>query len=121
MIYIETTECDGSAIYFDIHAAEQAGRGLRVCGTVGDGQYEGEVLVEVGSSSEVTFADAWLGGAGLVDFLRRCGTETLESALIDVVRNMTLSRVRHDAPHACDVRAGASMACEPGPLWQGVA
>ena len=64
MIYIGTTQDNGSAIYFDIHAAERQGRGMRFCGTLGDGSYEGEVLVEVGSNDCVTFADAWLGGYG---------------------------------------------------------
>ena len=82
MIYIGTTEDNGSAIYFDIHTAEQQGRGMRICGTLGDGCYEGEVLVEIGNSDCVTFADAWLGGSGFSEFMGRCSADVLKRALL---------------------------------------
>lgn len=121
MIYLETTAADGSAVYFDVYAAERHGRGLRVSGTIGDGHYEGEVLVEVGRSDEVTFADAWLGGAGLDDFLARCGAEVIARDLIEVVRNLQIFHARRPAPHVYAPPQGGARVCESGPLWEGVA
>ena len=75
MIYIGTNAINGSAVYFDVYSAEVQGHGMRISGTIGDGCYEGDVLVEVGRSDCVTFADAWLGGSGFAEFLSRCGAE----------------------------------------------
>lgn len=118
MIYIGTTEDNGSAIYFDIHAAELQGRGMRISGTIGDGCYEGEVLVEVGRSDSVTFADAWLGGSGFSEFLGRCSVDALERALLDSVREMPFFHSRVCQPHShSQPRAGVFVA-ESLPLWQ---
>ncbi len=117
MIYIATAESDGSAIYFDIHAAERKGGGLRVSGMVGDGSYEGEVLVETGHEVAVTFADAWLGGAGFREFLRRCGPRQLEAALVESVLNLPKMRVRRTAPRGCGVKLDDGRTAEAGPSW----
>lgn len=118
MIYIGTTENNGCAIYFDVHAAERQGRGFRVSGTVGDGCYEGEVLVEIGKSEAVTFADAWLGGPGFSEFLDRCGQSTLEAALLESVREMPLFRPRRSQPHYNISQCAEGRVSETSPLWQ---
>jgi len=118
MVYIGTSQEQGQAIYFDIHAIRKVRQGLEVCGTVGDGCYEGEVLVECGSIDEVTFVDSWLGGAGLSGFLRRCDEGLLRQALIEAARGSFdgLSRQR---PHQPGRRRGAGKVGEEEPVWRG--
>lgn len=112
MIYIGTTENNGSAIYFDIHSAERQGRGMRFSGTVGDGCYEGEVLVEIGRSESVTFADAWLGGSGFQEFIERCGMSMLEESLLESVREMPFFCARRSQPHANNAVSDAALTAE---------
>jgi len=85
MIYIGTTEPPGQAIYLEIHAIEQQGNQTSVSALVGDGCYEGEVLIECGEQIAITYADAWLGGVGLGDFLQRCGNQWLQQQLVATV------------------------------------
>lgn len=117
MIYIATTEDNGSAIYFDIHAAERQGRGMRFSGTIGDGCYEGEVLVEVGRTDSVTFADAWLGGSGFSEFMERCRSDVLELALLDSVREMPVFHTRVCQPHQHALPCAGEFVSESLPLW----
>jgi len=117
MIYIGTTENSGSAIYFDIYAAERQGRGMHISGTIGDGCYEGEVLVEVGRSDCVTFADAWLGGSGFTEFMARCGPDVLEKALLASVRELPLLHVRRSKPHAHSMTSAGTLVTESSPVW----
>lgn len=117
MIYIGTTDNNGSAIYFDIYAAVRQRNGLRISGTIGDGCYEGEVLVEVGRSDSVTFADAWLGGAGFAEFMERCDSTLLTRALLESVRDMPLAPGRRSRPHGNNpVPVGIAVA-ETSPVW----
>lgn len=118
MIYIGTTEINSSAIYFDIHAAERQGRGVRFSGTVGDGCYEGEVLVELGRSESVTFVDAWLGGSGFREFIARCDLARLESALLESVREIPVFRSRRSQPHVNNTSHSDGSVAESSPLWQ---
>ncbi len=118
MIYIGTNESDGSAIYFDIHSAERQGRGFRISGTIGDGSYEGEVLVEVGRNESVTFADAWLGGAGFNEFIGRCNVMAVEEALLESVREAPLLHPRRRMPHANGSSHPVESVMEPSPVWQ---
>jgi len=117
MIYIGTTGNNGSAIYFDVYSAERQGRGMRISGTIGDGCYEGEVLVEVGRSDCVTFADAWLGGTGFAEFLSRCGSDTLEQALLESVREMPMFHSRRSQPHGNGISSLGTTAGESEPVW----
>jgi len=117
MIYIGTTENNGSAIYFDIYSAERQGRGMRISGTIGDGCYEGEVLVEVGRNDSVTFADAWLGGSGFSEFIDRCGSDVLEEALLESVREMPLFQARRSQPHGNSM-SYAGIVAESSSMWQ---
>jgi hypothetical protein len=118
MIYIGTTEDNGSAIYFDIHSAERQGRGMRFSGTVGDGCYEGEVLVEIGRIESVTFVDAWLGGSGFAEFFDRCGTTMLEDALLESVREMPFFCSRPSQPHGNGGTAEETLVSESSPFWE---
>lgn len=118
MIYIGTTESNGSAIYFDIHFSERQGRGVRISGTIGDGCYEGEVLVEVGCCDSVTFADAWLGGSGFTEFIDRCGFDVLESALLESVREMPFFHARRSQPHGNSMAYTGAFVSEASPVWQ---
>jgi hypothetical protein len=117
MVYIGTTSDNGSAIYFDMHSAERQGRGVRISGTIGDGCYEGEVLVEIGVVDSVTFADAWLGGTGYSEFLDRCDATILKSTLIETVRETPLFHARRSQPHGNGRAFTESFVSEPLPLW----
>lgn len=118
MIYIGTTESNGSAIYFDIYSAVRKGRGLRISGTIGDGCYEGEVLVEVGRNDSVTFADAWLGGPGFSEFMERCNSDVLEKALLDSVREMPLLHGRRSQPHGNSLAYAGTVVSESSLVWK---
>jgi hypothetical protein len=83
MIYLGTTEYSSQAVYLDIHSIEQSNGGISISALVGDGCYEGEVLIECGQQSAVTYLDAWLGGEGLREFLQRCGQQWLKQQLLD--------------------------------------
>ena len=105
MVYISATEMDGRGIYFDTHSVERNGNGVMVRGMVGDGCYEGEVLIEIDRETEVTFVDQWLGDAEAALFLSRCDDDSLRAALVEAALEMPLVRqVRGDghrdpAPH----------------------
>lgn len=118
MIYIGTTDNNGSAIYFDIHSAVKRNGGISVSGTIGDGSYEGEVLVEIGRNETVTFADAWLGGDGFRDFLARCDVAGIEKTLLESLREMPLLRARRYRPHSHGAVQPASVVMEPRAVWQ---
>ena len=118
MIYVGTTTDSGSAIYFDIHAAERLGRGVRISGTVGDGCYEGEVLVELGRTDSVTFADAWLNGFGYSEFIRRCDLDLLEDALLDAVSEMPVFHTKRSQPHVINRESQEPVVAEDLPMWK---
>lgn len=118
MIYIGTTGNNGSAIYFDIHAVERRGRGLLICGTLGDGCYEGEVMVELGRSESITFADAWLGGSGFREFLGRCDVPAMEGELLEAVRELPLFHSRRSQPHRNSGAHNGGSIAEPVPVWE---
>ena len=122
MIYIGTTDSPGQAIYLDIYAIEQSGGEVRVSALVGDGCYEGEVLIECAARSNVTYADAWLGGEGLDEFLQRPGQSWLQRQLLDSVRDhlalvngAQLKRNRPVYPHQ-SLRSRGRVAETP-PIW----
>ncbi|MGW8312150.1 MAG: hypothetical protein ACWGOL_02840 [Desulfuromonadales bacterium] len=117
MIYIGATTNNGSAIYFDVYAEESQKRGRRVSGLIGDGCYEGEVLVETGCDDCVTFADAWLGGSGFAEFLSRCGADQLERALLDTVREMPYRLVQRGKPHRNGKADARSHVAETSLQW----
>jgi len=93
MLVITLGEQSGETIYFDIHHLEWRQERDKphwaVSGLLGDGWYEGEVLVEVGEKSEVTFADEWLGRPQIGELFQRLGRERLREALVTAVRHVS--------------------------------
>lgn len=70
--------------YFVIHHQEASSSGVAtrvVSGILGDGWYEGEVAVEIGSRQGVTFADEWFGRPELQAFFDRVGRDQICRAL----------------------------------------
>lgn len=120
MLYIGTTSSEGTTAYVDIHAAERGPEGIRFSGTIGDGQYEGEVLVEIGRANEVTFAGAWLGDRGFPEFIARFGREQLVRDLLESLGRTMLFGLRRDPAHTGSGRHGAGRVAESAPLWEGV-
>ena len=92
MIHLNLAVQDEMAVYLDVQGIEarheSAGEGFALTGTLGDGLYEGEVLLEIGEKVEVTFIDEWLGCAELNRFFRRVEREALDSALAEAVAEM---------------------------------
>jgi hypothetical protein len=93
MLVVTLGEQSGETVYLDIHHLEwrqESGKPQwAVSALLGDGWYEGEVLVEVGEKSEVTFADEWLGRPQIGDLFRRLGRERLREALVTAVRTVS--------------------------------
>ena len=119
MVYIGTTGQDQQGIYLDMHAIDRDGNDLRVSAIVGDGTYEGEVLIESGQQNQVTFADAWLGGEGLGEFLQRCGQAWLESALLESIRTAFPESAQALRPHSRRRRSWIpERLAESGPVWR---
>ncbi|BCR05242.1 hypothetical protein DESUT3_23110 [Desulfuromonas versatilis] len=95
MVWLNMMAENGSGLYLDIHGIEPRGVAggtvIAVSGTVGDGRYEGEVLVEVGARTGVTFADEWLDGASLREFFGNAARGELETALTEAVAGLSLA------------------------------
>lgn len=88
MVYLCNGDESGLAVYLDLHALERKARGFVLCGTVGDGHYEGEVLIEIGAGAEVTFADAWLDPRALERFFDRVRRSAVEGALVEAAGDL---------------------------------
>lgn len=92
MISLDLVVPGGAAVYLDIQrieARQKRGEAFyALSGTLGDGLYEGEVLVEIGEQVEVTFIDEWLGGSAMADFFRRVERQTVNAALITAAARM---------------------------------
>ena len=85
MVWLDVAETNGSGLYLDVRGVEwrqqHGGRICAVTGMLGDGQYEGDVLLEVNGDVDVTFADAWLAPQRLDSFFSRIDRPDLEAAL----------------------------------------
>ncbi len=85
MIWLDLMTEGGQGLYFDAWKRERrrTGQGGElVSGLLGDGSYEGEVLVELaGDGCDLTFVDSFLAPAALRDFLSRVSVEALKAAL----------------------------------------
>ncbi len=78
MIYIGNQADGGCGIYLDAYALERQHGGIQVSAVIGDGSYEGEVLVLLGSGVQVTFVDElWGDSRRLRAFLDRHGKERI--------------------------------------------
>ncbi len=126
MIYIDTVESEGQGVYFDTHSVERCDNGVKICGMVGDGYYEGEVLIELGRDAEVTFVDQWLGNADeAASFLLRCGNDRIRAALVQAALQIPLVKEgrcgvsREPAPHVhLPLFAGTSRVEEENARWE---
>ncbi len=92
MIDLDLVAHNGVAVYLDVQSIEarqtRAGESFALTGTLGDGSYEGQVLVEIGSSVEVTFIDEWLGRPGVHEFFRHIEREDVDAALISAAERL---------------------------------
>lgn len=89
MIALDLEKDTASALYLDVHHVEITdNRELRLCALLGDGWYEGEVLIEIGTQVRVTLADLYLDEEGIRPFLERVGRESLERAVTAAVTRM---------------------------------
>ncbi len=93
MVWLDVAGNNGSALYFVTDRVERMlGRGaagFSVTGIVGDGQYEGEVIVEVGARAEVTYVDAWLAAGDFDAFEKRIDIDRVTAALTEVAARAT--------------------------------
>ncbi|MEJ2201606.1 MAG: hypothetical protein P8X63_11440 [Desulfuromonadaceae bacterium] len=130
MVWLEVTGNNGSALYFVVERLERrtaAGKArTEVAGLVGDGQYEGQVLLEVAGEVEVTFLDAWLRPRAFQDFLQGLEPEQLTAALSEVARRLaeTLAGTSAESLPAKSVRTGRNVlgrVAEGRPIWRQVA
>lgn len=82
MIYIGAEAEGGCGIYLDVHATERKEQGQQLLAIIGDGCYEGEVMISLGREVEITFVDALWGDYGaLRAFFCRHGEERLRADL----------------------------------------
>ncbi len=78
-----------SSVYLDIYHVEKTRDGFQLSATLGDGWYEGEVVILSGGSVEVTFVDALLAEARLRSFFARVEPAELRHAIAEAVGSMT--------------------------------
>ena len=85
MLYLATGNPEAGELYLDIQNIEERrfrGRHFfAINGVCGDGLWEGEVLVEVGDETTVTFVDDYLNPARLGEFFVRHERGVVETAL----------------------------------------
>jgi len=121
MIYIGTEVGEGCGVYLDVHAVTRSQKGVELHAVIGDGHYEGELLVEIDGGVEITFVDALWGDArGLRDFLGRHGEGRVRDELRTALRELPGRGVHSDGcraarPHVYLPLFGAdSMVMEAG-------
>lgn len=86
MFYIGNQAEGGCGIYLDVHNMERNRRGTNLVGIIGDGHYEGEVIIEVVERPEITFVDElWGDRSALRAFLDRHGEEKIRADLQQAV------------------------------------
>ncbi len=99
MVWLDVAGENGCGLYFEIIGMEprreKGGSILAVTGLVGDGHYEGQVLIEEGHQVSVTFVDEWLGAGDLHDFFANVDRQVVERALKEVLAGMSLEEKVH--------------------------
>ena len=89
MLVLTLGEQTGETVYLDIHHAEwrqhTGAAHWAVSALLGDGWYEGEVLIESGEQVQVTFADEWIGHYQIGELFDRVGRENLLGAIREAV------------------------------------
>jgi hypothetical protein len=99
MLVLTLGEQKGETVYLDIHHAEWRQRTgppyWAVSALLGDGWYEGEVLIEAGEQVRVTFADEWIGHSQIGELFSRVGREPLLAAITEAVAGRRLEGAPH--------------------------
>lgn len=119
MIYLCNSEQGNLAVYLDVHALERQERGFALSGILGDGHYEGDIMVEVGVEVDITFADLWLNRAGLETFFDRIDRGTVESALAEAARSVVDGRDGRGCSggsYDCGPHAAGDRRASPAPV-----
>ena len=100
MIYIGNHAENGCGIYLDMYSSLRRRSDQEISAIIGDGFYEGEVLIQIGTQVEVTFVDALWGNAGaLKGFFERHGEDKIRADITSVVTGrMTPSAVPGGRP-----------------------
>jgi hypothetical protein len=125
MVWLDVAGNDGNALYFVTDRIERrpaaAGAGFSVSGLLGDGCYEGEVLVEVGANPAVTFIDDWLAQADFSRFAARIDRARVDVALTELAMGLAaeLTGGGHSPRGRWRERSGRVQ--EPAPAWRAVA
>ncbi len=92
MLYLATGNLENDPLYFDIQSIEERryrGRHFfAVHGVCGDGRSEGEVLVEVGAETTVTFVDDYLAPLRLREFFQRHDRGRVTAALCQAMADL---------------------------------
>lgn len=93
MVWLDVADNNGNALYFVTDRIERLSgmwaEGFTVSGILGDGGYEGEVIVEVGENPRVTFVDAWLSRGDFSRFAASIDRERVSAALTEVAAGLT--------------------------------
>lgn len=88
MVWLQETTTAGHGLYFEIRSLEkQMKHGIPVAivtATLGDGSYEGDVLVEFGVSTDVCFVDHWLDPDALKTFFEQIDHQRLQDEIVAV-------------------------------------
>lgn len=99
MLVLTLGEQTGETVYLDIHHAEWRQRTgaphWAVSALLGDGWYEGEILIEAGEQVQVTFADEWIGHSQIGELFNRVGRENLLVAIREAVAGRRIEEIPH--------------------------
>ncbi len=126
MVWLDVTGNDGNALYFVTDRIERLigtrAEGFTVSGILGDGGYEGEVIVEVGENPQVTFVDAWLARGDFSRFVASIDRERVSAVLTEVAAGLTreLSAHGNTTPRGGRGERPGRIA-EDRPAWRAVA
>lgn len=121
MVWLNVLTESGQGLYFESWKRAKQCRGPAaelISGMIGDGNYEGEVLVElISGRCQVTFVDRFLDPGPLRDFLQRISEDEVIEALrqsLQVVRDQDVSDLplfRRDRPEAHSVTTRPKRDC----------
>jgi len=120
MVWLSTTNSMGNSLYLEVRCRERkhGGAGPRelVTATIGDGSYEGEVLIGLGARVDITFVDRYFAPQELEQFFSRIDLDQLREALAAEFSINQGYGDRHlglNHPHVAGQRCS-----EPEPVWQ---
>jgi len=115
MIYIGTDSESGGGIYLDVHTVVRSRRGQELTAVIGDGHYEGEVLIALGARLEVTFVDAlWGDASGLRSFLEHYGEEKIRADLRHTLTSFNVDGANSDSGRGSRPHVYLPLFTEPG-------